>query len=81
MDHARLDRGRFALWDYLRGGFFSRPAMPEGAFSISYKNGLRAIIVGSPNEQDTRRYFGFPQIYRRRHLCPIERRTNRFSSL
>lgn len=35
--------------------------MPDGAFSLSYKNGLRAILVGVPNEQEERRYFGFPQ--------------------
>lgn len=34
--------------------------MPEGAFSLSYKNGLRAILVDIPNEKNTRRYFGFP---------------------
>ncbi len=34
--------------------------MPDGAFSISYKNGLRAILVDVPNESETRRYFGFP---------------------
>lgn len=53
--------GGYALWDYYRGGFFSRPDMPEGAFSISYTNGLRAILVDIPDEQSTRRYFGFPQ--------------------
>jgi len=34
--------------------------MPPGSFSISFKNGLRAILVDVPNERDTRRYFGFP---------------------
>jgi len=36
------------------------PKVPDGAFYQSYKNGLRAIIIGIPNEQETRRYFGTP---------------------
>ena len=48
-------------YDYYKGGFYSRPPMPEGAFSISYKGGFRAILVGLPNERDSRRYIGFPQ--------------------
>ncbi|KQT65847.1 MULTISPECIES: hypothetical protein [unclassified Aureimonas] len=35
--------------------------MPEGAFSISYQNGLRGILIDVPNDQETRRYIGFPQ--------------------
>ncbi len=34
--------------------------MPEGAFSISFTSGLRAILVDVPNEREARRYFGFP---------------------
>ena len=55
-----LAYGGYGAYDYYRGGYFSRPEMPEGAFSISFKNGLRAILVGVPNERQTRRYFGFP---------------------
>lgn len=46
-------------YDYVRAGLFSRPDMPEGAFSISYKDGFRAILVDVPNERDTRTYRGF----------------------
>lgn len=53
--------GGYAAYDYFMAGFHTRPEMPEGAFSISYKNGLRAILIDVPNEQETRRYFGFPQ--------------------
>ena len=53
--------GGYAAWDYYQGGFFSRPDMPEGAFSLSYKTGLRAILVDVPDQRETRRYFGFPQ--------------------
>lgn len=34
--------------------------MPPGAFSLSYKNGLKAILVDVPDERETRRYFGYP---------------------
>ncbi len=51
----------YIAYDYYRAGFWTRPEMPEGAFSISYANGLRAILVGVPNERETRRYFGHPQ--------------------
>jgi len=50
----------YSIYDYYRADLHTRPDMPEGAFSISYKNGLRAILVNVPNERDTRRYFGTP---------------------
>lgn len=50
----------YAVYDFFRAGLNNRPAMPDGAFSISYKNGLRAILVDVPNERSSRRYFGFP---------------------
>ncbi|QRM45351.1 hypothetical protein [Rhizobium sp. BG4] len=51
----------YGAFDYFQAGYHTRPEMPEGAFSLSYKNGLRAILVGVPNEKETRRYFGHPQ--------------------
>ncbi|TBF08919.1 hypothetical protein [Rhizobium ruizarguesonis] len=51
----------YSAYDYYQAGFLTRPEMPEGAFSLSYKNGLRGILVGVPNEKENRRYFGFPQ--------------------
>lgn len=42
-----------------RAGYFTRPPVPEGAFSLSYKNGLRGIMVGIPDETASRRYLGF----------------------
>lgn len=47
-------------FDYYRAGYHTRPEMPDGAFSISFANGLRAILIDVPNERDARRYFGFP---------------------
>lgn len=57
--------GLFALvgwgvYDYRSAGLHTRPDMPPNAFSLSYKNGLRAILVDVPDERDTRRYFGYP---------------------
>lgn len=50
----------YGTYDYYRADLHTRPEMPRGAFSISYRNGLRAILVDVPNERETRRYFGFP---------------------
>ena len=52
--------GGYAAYDYYTAGLHTRPEMPEGAFSRSFKNGLRAIFVDMPDERETRRYFGFP---------------------
>ncbi|MCQ1770877.1 hypothetical protein NOI24_06185 [Neorhizobium galegae] len=49
----------YVAYDGYRAGLFNRPEMPEGAFSISFKQGLRAILVDVPNEKKTRRYFGY----------------------
>ncbi len=50
----------YGIYDYFRAGLHTRPEMPQGAFSISFKTGFRAILVDVPNERDTRRYFGYP---------------------
>ena len=34
--------------------------MPDGAWSISFKGGFRAVLIDVPNEKQTRRYFGLP---------------------
>lgn len=51
----------FLAYDQYRAGYFTRPDMPEGAFSLSYKSGMRGIVVGIPDEKTTRRYLGFPR--------------------
>jgi hypothetical protein len=51
----------YGAYDFYRAGLHTRPEIPEGAFSISYANGLRAIITGVGDEDEARRYFGFPQ--------------------
>jgi hypothetical protein len=49
----------FLAYNQYRAGYFTRPEMPEGAFSLSYKSGLRGILVSIPDERTTRRYFGY----------------------
>lgn len=52
--------GGYMAYDYYMAGPRTRPEMPEGAFSLSYKNGLRGIMVDRPDLKSTRRYLGFP---------------------
>lgn len=53
--------GGYLTYDAYRAGYYTRPDMPDGAFSISYKNGLRGILIDVPDDQGTRRYLGSPQ--------------------
>lgn len=55
-----LGGGGYMAYDSYMAGHHTRPEMPEGAFSLSYKNGLRGILVDVPNEKETRRYLGVP---------------------
>jgi hypothetical protein len=55
-----LAGGGWVAYDYFKGGFHTRPPMPEGAFSLSYHNGLRAIVVGRPDLRRERKYLGVP---------------------
>lgn len=50
----------YGIWDYYQADLHTRPDMPPGAFSMSYKNGLRAIMVDTTDQRETRRYFGTP---------------------
>lgn len=55
-----LAGGGYIAYDYYMAGHHTRPEMPEGAFSLSFKNGLRGIVVDLPDEKATRLYFGVP---------------------
>lgn len=55
-----LSYAAYAAWDYFRAGLHTRPTMPDGAFSLSFASGLRAILVDVPDQRDSRRYFGYP---------------------
>ena len=48
----------YSVYVSYKAGFFSRPEIPEGAFSLSFDNGLRAIVEGVADERVARRYFG-----------------------
>lgn len=50
--------GGYVAYDYYKGGFHTMPELPEGAFYLSYKNGLRAIVVGVPDLRPERKYLG-----------------------
>ncbi len=52
--------GGYVAYDSYMAGYHTRPEMPEGAFSLSYKNGLRGILVDVPDERQTRRYLAVP---------------------
>lgn len=62
----RLGLAVFAAWlayagnQYVRGGWHKLPEMPDGAFPLSFKSGLRAIVLDLPDERAVRRYFGLP---------------------
>jgi len=50
----------FTAYDSYKYGYHTRPKMPDGAFSLSYKSGLRGILVDVPDEKENRRYLGYP---------------------
>lgn len=45
-------------YDYFARGYHTRPELPVGAFSLSFNNGFRAMLLDIPDERSTRRYFG-----------------------
>ncbi|MCB1467413.1 MAG: hypothetical protein KDK08_09795 [Rhizobiaceae bacterium] len=47
-------------YDYYKAGYLTRPPLPDGAFSLSFRNGLRGIMVGLENAEPARRYLGIP---------------------
>jgi hypothetical protein len=51
----------FGVYDYYRAGLNTRPEMPEGAFSLSFKAGPRVIMLDTKDERNTRRYIVRPR--------------------
>jgi hypothetical protein len=51
----------YATYDFYRGGLFSIPDLPHGAYPISFKSGLHAILldaeVSDSSMADTSKYF------------------------
>jgi len=46
--------------DYYRAGYHTMPKLPEGAFWLSFKNGLRGIVVDAEDVRPERNYYGYP---------------------
>jgi len=47
---------------YIEGGYYKRPELPKNSFSISFKNGFRAIMVNMTDERLERNYIGVPSL-------------------
>lgn len=46
----------YGIYDYYKAGLHTRPPMPEGAFSLSFKAGPRVIMLNTEDERNSRRY-------------------------
>ena len=51
----------YVIYDYYKAGLLTRPPMPKGAFSLSFKAGLRGIMLDTKDERRTRRYIALPR--------------------
>lgn len=51
----------YGAYDYYKAGLHTRPPMPEGAFSLSFKAGPRVIMIDTRDERSTRRYIIRPR--------------------
>lgn len=62
----------WSTFDYYRGGFFSLPDLPSGAYPISFANGLRGVVydieVADPN------FANAPKLIRRLNKANKNRR-------
>ncbi len=56
--------GSWAAYDAYRYGYFSMPDVPEDGYTISFKNGLRGIVLGAelPNDGGTNAAGPFQQL-------------------
>lgn len=64
--------GGYAAYDLHRGGYFSLPELPAGAYTVSFKSGLRGIVLDAnvPDSSHADR----PAIFRRLSDADPERR-------
>lgn len=44
-----------SVYSSYKGGYFNMPSLPDGAYPISFKNGLRAIVLDAEVEDDMMR--------------------------
>lgn len=61
----------FSIYEIYRGGYFSLPDLQENEYPISFKNGLRAILIDP--EVTTDLYADAPKLFRRLHTANEDR--------
>jgi len=62
----------YTSYDMYRGGFFSLPDLPNGAYPISFASGLRGIVYDVEVEDD--RFADSPKYFRRLSTANPDRR-------
>lgn len=62
----------YSAYDLHRGGYFSLPDIPAGAYPISFKSGLRGIVYDMDVTDDG--YADAPKIFRRLVMANRDRR-------
>lgn len=62
----------YATYDLHRGGYFSLPDIPTGAYPISFKSGLRGVVYDMDVTDD--QYADVPKIFRRLGMANRDRR-------
>lgn len=55
--------GGYAAYDLHKGGYFDLPELPAGAYTVSFKNGLRGIVLDADVPDNS--YADYPAIFRR----------------
>jgi hypothetical protein len=64
--------GGYYTYDLHKGGFFSLPDIPAGAYPISFKSGFRAIVYDM--DVTDNQYSDTPKIFRRLTMANRDRR-------
>jgi hypothetical protein len=62
----------YGLYDLQRGGYFDLPELPAGAYTASFKSGLRGIILDA--EVSKSEIANYPAIFRRLSSANPERK-------
>lgn len=64
--------GGYVTYDLNRGGYFSLPDIPSGAYPISFKSGLRGVVYDMDVTDD--QYADAPKLFRRLVIANRDRR-------
>lgn len=62
----------YSAYDMHRGGYFSLPDIPAGAYPISFKGGLRGVVYDMDVTDD--QYADAPKLFRRLAMANPDRR-------